>query len=162
MSRHTGALFTARSFDAAAAVSTEAASHATTVWGYLGKRVGSVESVEGGWQVLSCSFPFGWKYLRHTQGEGKSSTLGFGWSECPLPVHGGCASPKAAQGCAPRIITSMLAKLFANDVRATQAVVEPCCKLPGQKCGLARRHSPRGFHMLERPCQQPKLAPRLY
>jgi len=81
-----------------------------------------------GWQVLSCSFPFCWKYTRHTQGEGKSSTLGFGWSECPFPVHGGCASPKAAQGCAPRNMTSMLATLFTNDVRATQAVVEPCCK----------------------------------
>lgn len=70
---------------------------------------------------------------------GKSSTLGVGWSECPFPVHGGCASPKTARGCTPRNITSMLAKLFANDVRATQAVVEPCCKarLLNRKCGLA-------------------------
>lgn len=38
---------------------------------------------------------------------------------------GGCASSKAAQGsCPPRKITAMLAKLFANDVRRTHAVVE--------------------------------------
>lgn len=76
--------------------------------------------------------------------KGQSSALGVGWSKCPFPVHGGCASPKAAGRCTPRNVTSMLAKLFANDVRATQAVVEPCCKvrLLNRKGGLASvRHS---------------------
>jgi hypothetical protein len=128
VSGRTDVLFTARSFDtAAAAVSTEAASHATVVCSSRGKRVRIVGGVDGGWQVLRCSFPFCCMYARLAQSEGKSATLGFGRSECPCPAHGGCASTKTAPICAPRKITPMLAKLFANDVRGTH-VVEPCCK----------------------------------
>lgn len=69
--------------------------------------------------MLSCSFPCRGLYRQLTHGEGCELDLGVseGMDSCK-PVADGCASSKAAD-CAPRNAPSMLAKLFANDVRGT-------------------------------------------
>lgn len=96
-SRRTSVRFTARSFDLAAAVSTEAASHATVSLNTRGKRV---DVCWGGrrrwWQVLSCSFPFRWVYTSSLKVKASGVDL-ISWSE---RFFSGLRRLCSFQGCA--------------------------------------------------------------